>query len=239
MPHSIFLGSGIVQSRLKSFDVREGYVASAGDQRYRPSVSAIRYCLQYSIVELTLALFTLALFVNSSILIVAGSSFADAQHEADLFGIHRLLSDTIAPAAGIVFALALLLSGISAGIVCTMAGQMVSEGMLNWRLAPWLPRLVTRSVSIVPSIIIAAAVGKGGLNATLAATQVVLSAILPFVTAPLIYFTSRDRYMTVLDGAVGVSLKNHWAIATLGFLIWLIIAIMNVTLLVLIGLGKV
>ena len=248
MPHSIFLGSGVVQSRLRHFDVQEGLLGTTvapggdGDEKYRPSVQAIRHCLRYSIAELVLALFTFALFVNSSILIVAGSSlFGNVEAaEADLFGIHRLLSDTISPAAGTVFALALLLSGISAGIVCTMAGQMVSEGMLNWTLAPWLRRLITRSISIIPSIIIAAAVGKDGLNATLAATQVALSAILPFVTAPLIYFTSRNQYMTVRrDGAEDERMVNHLAVTALGFLIWLVIAIMNVALLVLVGLGEV
>ncbi|KAK9327747.1 NRAMP family [Lipomyces starkeyi] len=254
MPHSIFLGSGIVQSRLKRFDIDEGRVTSSipigsneKDERYRPSVAAIRNCLKYSIIELALSLFTFALFVNSSILIVAGTSlFANSEAgEADLFGIHKLLSDTISPVAGTIFALALLLSGISAGIVCTMAGQMVSEGMLNWSIAPWLRRLITRSISIIPSIIIAAAVGKEGLNATLTATQVVLSVILPFVTAPLIYFTCRNRYMTVETGTPadgpapeGVKMRNHWAVAVLAILIWLVIAVMNVALLVLVGMGK-
>ncbi|KAK9372337.1 natural resistance-associated macrophage protein-domain-containing protein [Lipomyces chichibuensis] len=254
MPHSIFLGSGIVQSRLKRFDIDEGFVTSSvpiggneKDEIYRPSVAAIRNCLKYSIVELSLSLFTFALFVNSAILIVAGSSlFANSDAgDADLFGIHKLLSDTISPVAGTIFALALLLSGISAGIVCTMAGQMVSEGMLNWSVAPWLRRLITRSISIIPSIIIAAAVGKEGLNATLTATQVVLSVILPFVTAPLIYFTCRNRYMTVETGtltdgtaAEGVKMRNHWTVAVLAILIWLVIAVMNVALLVLVGMGK-
>ncbi|KAK4089239.1 hypothetical protein Purlil1_6228 [Purpureocillium lilacinum] len=224
MPHSIFLGSGMVQSRLRHFDIQEGLHDATvtpggdGDENYRPSARAIRHCLRYSIAELALALFTFGLFVNSSILIIAGSSlFGNGEAaESDLFGIHRLLSDTISPAAGTVFGLALLLSGISAGIVCTMAGQMVSEGMLNWTLAPWLRRLITRSISIIPSIVIAAAVGKEGLNATLAATQVVLSAILPFVTAPLIYFTSRDQYMTVSgNGAEDQRMGNHWFVTAL------------------------
>src|SRR5262245_19089348 len=124
MPHSIFLGSGVVQSRLKKFDVDEGRVdssipigSSEGGERYGPSVAAIENCLKYSVVELALSLFTFALFVNSAILIVAGSSLYrnSEANEADLFGIHKLLSRTIAPVAGTIFALALLLSGISAG----------------------------------------------------------------------------------------------------------------------------
>lgn len=257
MPHSLFLGSGVVQSRLKDFDVTAGYVESTvplgstgGEVEYRPSIHAIRGCMKYSIIELALSLFTFALFVNSAILIVAGSSLYDVPggSNADLFGIHKLLSSSIAPAAGLIFALALLLSGISAGIVCTMAGQMVSEGMLKWSIKPWLRRLITRSISIIPSIIIAAAVGKDGLDKTLTASQVVLSVILPFVSAPLIWFTCFNRYMTVPaeqtsegDGNVEVEqvpMRNHLALSIVAGLVWLLIAVMNVALLVLVGLGK-
>ena len=168
---------------------------------------------------------------------------------ADLFGIHGLLSKTIAPTAGTIFALALLLSGTSAGIVCTIAGQMLSEGALNWTVAPWLRRLLTRSISITPSIIIAAAVGKDGLSAALNGTQVALSVVLPFVSAPLIYFTCRNKYMIVngpepaLDDELEqeverVEMRNHWSVSILAVLVWLVIAIMNVALLVLVGLGK-
>ncbi|KAF9883056.1 hypothetical protein FE257_004135 [Aspergillus nanangensis] len=257
MPHSMFLGSGVVQSRLKDFDVAEGYVdpsvcvgSAGGEVEYRPTIHAIRGCMKYSIIELTLSLFTFALFVNSAILIVAGASLygTTGADDADLWGIHQLLSNSIAPAAGLVFALALLLSGISAGIVCTMAGQMVSEGMLNWTIRPWLRRLITRSISIIPSIIIAAAVGKEGLNKTLTASQVVLSVILPFVTAPLVYFTCRNRYMTVSvdrtngeesEGPTGsIRMKNNLLTTGIAIIVWVIIAIMNVALLVLVGLGK-
>ncbi|KAF3389093.1 Manganese transporter pdt1 [Penicillium rolfsii] len=257
MPHSLFLGSGVVQSRLKDFDVTAGYVESTvplgsngGQVEYRPTLHAIRGCMKYSIIELALSLFTFALFVNSAILIVAGASLYDVPggSDADLFGIHDLLSTSISPAAGLVFALALLLSGISAGIVCTMAGQMVSEGMLNWSIQPWLRRLITRCISIIPSIIIAAAVGKEGLDKTLTASQVCLSVILPFVSAPLIWFTCFSKYMTVPteqtvegEGDVRVeqvSMRNHWFTSLVAGLVWLLIAVMNVALLVLVGLGK-
>ena len=257
MPHSLFLGSGVVQSRLKEFDVTAGYVESTvplgsngGEVEYRPTIHAIRGCMKYSIIELSLSLFTFALFVNSAILIVAGASLYDVPGgaSADLFGIHKLLSSSISPAAGLIFALALLLSGISAGIVCTMAGQMVSEGMLNWSIRPWLRRVITRSISIIPSIIIAAAVGKDGLDTTLNASQVVLSVILPFVSAPLIWFTCFNRYMSVPveqssgdDGeteVVQVSMRNNFFTSIIAVLVWLLIVIMNVALLVLIGMGK-
>ncbi|KAJ5923551.1 hypothetical protein N7454_008796 [Penicillium verhagenii] len=256
MPHSLFLGSGVVQSRLKDFDVSAGYVettvpvgSTGGEVEYRPTIHAIRSCMKYSIIELSLALFTFALFVNSAILIVAGASLSDlpGSSSANLFGIHELLSSSISPAAGLVFALALLLSGISAGIVCTMAGQMVSEGMLNWSIQPWLRRVITRSISIIPSIIVAAAVGKEGLDKTLNASQVVLSVILPFVSAPLIWFTCFNRYMSVPIEQSGdsdseevevVPMRNSLITSIIAGLVWLLIVIMNVALIVLTAMGK-
>lgn len=215
MPHSLYLGSGIVQARLRDFDDHRNEEREAAnlpvqnssslsidsDEKYRPSLPAIKSCLKYSIIELAVSLFTFALFVNSAILIVAGSSLshlpADEIDNADLFSIHDLLSKSLAPAAGTIFALALLLSGTSAGIVCTIAGQMVSEGQLNWTVKPWVRLLVTRSISITPSIIIAGAIGRQGLSTALEASQVCLSIILPFVSAPLIYFTCRASIMSV------------------------------------------
>ena len=119
---------------------------------YRPTKAAINYALKYSIVELAITLFTFALFVNSAILIVAGSTLygSDEAVDADLYTIHHLLSKTLAPVAGTIFMLALLLSGQSAGIVCTIAGQIVSEGHLNWTMTPWKRRIVTRAISIIP-----------------------------------------------------------------------------------------
>ena len=259
MPHSLYLGSGIVQSRLREFDTVTGNLIQLDsidfddEPKYRPSIAAIRSCLNYSVMEIAVSLFTFALFVNSAILIVAGASLYSTPDaaEADLFGIHDLLSETLAPAAGTIFALALLLSGTSAGIICTISGQMLSEGALNWTIAPWMRRLVTRSISIVPSIIIAGAVGREGLSKALNGTQVALSVILPFVSAPLIYFTCRNKYMTVTclsesDGEnmsaderqQGVKMRNHWVTATFAVLIWLVIAIMNVALLVIVGLDN-
>lgn len=223
MPHSLYLGSGIVQNRLRDFDNQRKANASTSDPaadnrltsesrssvdshasseeeiKYRPSLAAIKSCLNYSIAELAISLFTFALFINSAILIVAGAALSnnDDAQDADLFSIHDLLSKTLAPAAGTMFALALLLSGTSAGIVCTIAGQMVSEGQLNWTMKPWMRRLITRSISITPSIIIAGAVGRDGLSTALEASQVALSIILPFVSAPLLWFTCRSGIMSV------------------------------------------
>ncbi|CZS97298.1 probable manganese transport protein [Rhynchosporium graminicola] len=265
MPHSLYLGSGIVQARLQEYDIDNEIVPasirsdSVNKVQYFPSLPAINFCLKYSIIELAVSLFTFALFVNSAILITAGASlYGTNAEDADLFGIHRLLSDSIAPVAGTIFALALLLSGISAGIVCTIAGQMVSEGALNWTIAPWMRRLITRSISITPSIIIAGAVGKEGLSAALNGSQVALSVVLPFVSAPLIYFTCRNKFMTVRtettaedvdddegDNTVprpspqpnGVKMRNNWITSTIAVTIWIIITVMNVANLVLLGKG--
>lgn len=216
MPHSLFLGSGIVQSRLKEYDTQQGLLppepASAASSTrdgkeeekryYVPSLAAIRHSLKYSYAEVGISLFTFALFVNSAILIVAGASLYNNPDalDADIFGIHDLLSQSISPAAGTIFALALLFSGVSAGIVCTISGQMICEGALKWKMKPWLRRLVTRSISITPSIIIAGATGRDKLNAALNGSQVALSVVLPFVTAPLIWFTCFDKYMTAQPG---------------------------------------
>ncbi|KAF5714029.1 manganese transporter [Fusarium globosum] len=275
MPHSLYLGSGIVQPRLRDYDERSALLPrqvtsepsvidnSIDKGYYVPSEKAIKHSLKLSILDLSISLFTFALFVNSAILIVAGASLYNNPNarDADIFGIHKLLSESISPAAGTIFALALLLSGVSAGIVCTIAGQMVSEGALNWNVKPWLRRLITRSISITPSIIIAGAVGREGLNAALNGSQVALSIILPFVTAPLIYFTCRDKYMTIQTGSArwrtgdmddetdadgiledgdrvrgqGVKMTNSWFTMILAILIWLFMAIMNVANLVFLG----
>ncbi|KAI0839826.1 natural resistance-associated macrophage protein [Hypoxylon sp. FL0890] len=216
MPHSLYLGSGIVQSRLRDYDTKRGLLppeppsansstqdGKTGEKTYYiPSLKAIRHSLKYSYAEVTISLFTFALFVNSAILIVAGASLYNNPDalEADIFGIHDLLSQSISPAAGTIFALALLFSGVSAGIVCTIAGQMICEGALKWRMKPWLRRLVTRSISITPSIIIAGAAGREKLNAALNGSQVALSIVLPIVSAPLIWFTCFNKYMTAQPG---------------------------------------
>jgi metal iron transporter len=276
MPHSLYLGSGIVQPRLIEYDEKNGHriPASLAKQTshpteekpfYQPSLAAINHCMKYSIIELAISLSTFALFVNSAILIVAGASLygngiEDAQ-DPSLFSIYDLLVSSIGPAAGTLFVLALLLSGMSAGIVCTIAGQMVSEGALNWTISPWLRRLITRSIAITPSIIIASAVGKEGLDAALNGSQVALSVALPFISAPLIYFTARNKYMivnnnrkaaiaedNVNDGELerllgaeqpvdeGTKMRNHWAVTAFAVLLWLVVAVMSVANLVILGL---
>ncbi|MCP8719216.1 MAG: Nramp family divalent metal transporter [Asgard group archaeon] len=290
MIHSLFLGSGLVQPRLREYDVKHGYVrldeivekepesssrgvveetsvapvstknekennvkVSTYEQeaayfytQYKPSYLAINYCFKYSIAELAITLFTLALFVNAAILIVAGATLYGTEEaiDADLYTIHDLLSRTLAPAVGTIFMVALLASGQSAGIVCTIAGQMVSEGHINWTLRPWLRRLVTRGISIVPCLFISVFIGRNGLGIALNISQVIISILLPPLTAPLIYFTSRNKYMKVelgeedaADGEIEVDettgkryrvMTNNWATTIIAVVIWIFVSVLNV-----------
>lgn len=211
MPHSLYLGSGIVQPRIRAYDQKHGHYplpsdASDGDvdslvekMKYRPSLAAIRNTMAMCIADVTISLATAALFVNSAILIVASSalSHTPGAADADLFSIHDLLSTSIGAAAGTVFALALLLSGQSSGIVVTLAGQMVCEGHLDWSLRPWIRRVFTRAIAVAPCVAVAAALGRDGISRALNASQVTLSILLPFLIAPLVWFTCWGKGMRV------------------------------------------
>ena len=126
---------------------------------------------------------------------------------------------------------------------------MVCEGAMQWRVAPWKRRLATRSISIVPSIIVAAAAGKQGLARALNGSNVVLSVCLVFVVAPLVWYTSGGKYMRVMvrdqdggeeEGEGGwVSLANGWVMRAFAGGVWLLVTVMNVAMWVLMGLGKV
>ena len=212
MPHSLYLGSSIVKPRLLDYDVRNGNVdkdlleeiEDGYYDNYRPSITAIDWCMKISIIELSFSLLTFAMFVNAAILVVAGATIhgTDMADDADLYSIHDTLSKILSAGAGTVFMLALLFSGQSAGIICTIAGQIVSEGYLNWTIKPWMRRLITRMVAIVPCLVVAGAVGRKGLNQTLNASQVALSILLPFLVAPLVYFTCKQSVMTIPPASV-------------------------------------
>ncbi|EDO16368.1 hypothetical protein Kpol_1051p17 [Vanderwaltozyma polyspora DSM 70294] len=206
MPHSLYLGSGVVQPRLRDYDIKKGnYMPDETDiennhDDYKPSLEAIDDTMHFTIAELLVSLFTVALFVNCSILIVSGATLYGTSQdadEADLFSIYNLLCTTLSKSAGTIFVLALLFSGQSAGIVCTLSGQMVSEGFLNWNIPPALRRSATRAVAITPCIILVLVAGRNGLSGALNASQVLLSLLLPFVSAPLLYFTSQSKFMSV------------------------------------------
>jgi len=263
MPHTLYLGSGIVQARLRDFDVKNSHyheeTSSEGSTYtfYRPSVNAIKSCMKYSMWELVIVLFVSSLFVNSAIIVIAADSLSEAAADADLFGMYDLFKSSISQSAATLFALALLFSGTSAGIVATMAGQLVAEGAINWHLNPFVRRLLTRCIAIIPGLIIAAAVGRPGLSAALNVTNVILSVVLIFTIAPLVWYTSFKKYMTVHteerdDGPVtsiadggdqrragGKSFANGWFMSGLSFFIWFVVAAMNVTLWVLFGMGVV
>ncbi|SCU96148.1 LAME_0F15082g1_1 [Lachancea meyersii CBS 8951] len=278
MPHSLFLGSALVQPRLLEYDEQNGNysklasvevasVSSSSEklsedenldkayQNYKPSMSAINYALKYSISELAITLFTFALFVNSSILIISGATLYGSPEAAgaDLYTIYHLLSNNLAPVVGTIFMLALLLSGQSAGIVCTIAGQIVSEGHINWKLKPWKRRIATRMISIIPCLAISLSVGRSALSQTLNASQVVLSLLLPFLTAPLIYFTCKKSVMKVEklgnsgarpssqpdieSGDTNIDMSNNWITSIVAVLIWLFISVLNVYAIVQLGLS--
>lgn len=199
MPHSLYLGSNIVKPRLKEFDnAKRDPISSSGT--YRPSFSAIKYCLDYSYIEMILSLCVIAIFINSSILIVSAAALfgKEGAADADLITIYDLLCQFISTQAGFIFALAMFFSSIAAGIICTMSGMMIAEGSINWTLSPFLRRLITRSISILPCLLMAVFSGREGIAVILNLSQVVLSLLLPFVTAPLLYFTSNKKIMSVV-----------------------------------------
>jgi metal iron transporter len=267
MPHTLYLGSGLVQARMRDFDIKNSSYHEAmtnstasAIKLYRPSLSAIKSCMNYSIAELCVTLFFVAVFINSAILIVAASSLSEAAQDADLFGMYHLFVTSISQASGTMFALALLFSGISAGIVATMAGQLVCEGAMNWRMKPIYRRLLTRCIAIIPGIIVAAADGRSGLANALNGCNVVLSVALIFLTFPLIWYTSFKKYMMVqlevgassvtlegegdrdverVNGNVNpmVCLANNIPTTAGAWIVWLIISSMNIATLVFLGMG--
>jgi manganese transport protein len=180
MPHNLYLHSAIVQTR--SVD--------AGP-------SATREAIRYATVDSTVALF-LAFFVNAAILIVSAATFHNSGHRdvADINDAYRLLSPVLGtPAAGVLFALALLASGQNSTITGTLAGQIVMEGFLDIRLPPWLRRLITRLLAIVPAVIVTALSGERGVGSLLILSQVILSLQLSFAVVPLVLFTSQKGKM--------------------------------------------
>lgn len=232
MPHSLYLGSGVVQARMKSFDAKLGHYVPPENKKntnlfffqnnnddnveseleieeetnqYKPSIEAINETMTFTVTELVISLIFVALFVNAAILIVAGSALSQpldddgdgALETADLFTLHQLLTTHLSKAAGAVFAFALLFSGLCGGTVVTIAGQMIMEGHAKVSMPPGLKRILTRTIAIIPCILVVLTSGREGLSAVLNASQVVLSFMLPFVSAPLIYFTSSRHIMKV------------------------------------------
>jgi metal iron transporter len=182
MPHALFLGSHVALPRVREFDRQyhpERIIeneATGEEKEWQPSLAAIRSTLSWSITEIVISLSTFATFVNAAILIVAGTALygntnviADG---GDLFAVHALLSSSLTPAAGTIFALALLFSGQSSSIIATIVGQIICEGFINWKLRPIVRRSITRLIALIPCIVVASAIGKEGLSMALNISQV-------------------------------------------------------------------
>jgi len=178
MPHNLYLHSSIVQTR-----------------RYVDTVASKAEAIRFATIDSSVALMS-ALFINAAILIVSAAVFHGTRYEfvADIGDAYKLLSPLLGTtAAGVLFAVALLCSGQNATLTGTLAGQIVMEGFVNIRLRPWLRRLITRLVAIVPAVIVVALYGERGTGALLVLSQVILSLQLSFAVFPLVQFTS-DRH---------------------------------------------
>jgi manganese transport protein len=199
MPHNLYLHSSIVQSR-----------------RYKRTPEGKREAVHMANVDSALAL-TLALFVNAAILIVAAAVFHRSGHfeVAAIEDAYKLLSPLVgATFASTLFAIALLASGQNSSITGTLAGQVVMEGFIHLKVAPWLRRLITRSIAIIPTIIVVAVNGERGTEKLLLLSQVILSLQLSFAVVPLVLFTSDRKKMGEFVNAPwlkGVS----WCVAAL------------------------
>jgi manganese transport protein len=208
MPHNLYLHSSIVQTR-----------------KYGDSEEARRSAIRYATVDSTVALSS-ALFINAAILIVAAATFHGTGYEdvANIEDAYKLLAPLLGTSmAGTLFALALLFSGQNATITGTLAGQIVMEGFVNIRLRPWLRRLITRLIAIIPAVIVIAIYGEQGTGSLLILSQVILSLQLPFAVFPLVRFTADRSKMGRLAAPVWMQ-ALAWPVAVViaGLNVWLL-----------------
>ncbi|MBN9471832.1 MAG: Nramp family divalent metal transporter [Bosea sp.] len=209
MPHNLYLHSGIVQTRA-----------------YGKSLLERRQALKYATIDSTVALM-FALTINASILILAAATFHRTGQTAvaELGDAHKLLGPLLGLAiAPTLFGIALLCCGINSTVTATLAGQIVMEGFLKIRLPPWLRRLITRGIAIIPAAAVTIWYGDSGTAQLLILTQVVLSLQLSFAVFPLVMFTADRTKM-------GELVAPLWLVA-FAVLIALVIAALNVKLLV-------
>jgi len=216
MPHNLYLHSSVVQTR--KFEQNSAGKAEA---------------IKFATLDTVVALMS-ALFINGAILIVAAAVFhARGQNDvAEIQHAYKLLSPMLGvPIASVVFALALLASGQNSTLTGTLAGQIVMEGFLQFRMRPALRRLITRLIAIVPAVIVTAVSGESGTARLLIFSQVVLSVQLSFAVFPLILFTSDRRKM-------GEFASPRW-LKTLAWMTAILIAALNAKLLLdILGLTK-
>ena len=208
MPHNLYLHSSIVQTRM-----------------YGDSDESRRSAIRFATLDSTVALSS-ALFINASILIVAAATFHGTayEHVADLGDAYHMLAPLLGTSlASTMFALALLFSGQNATITGTLAGQIVMEGFLSIRLRPWLRRLITRLVAIVPAVMVLAIYGESGTGPLLILSQVILSLQLSFAVFPLVMFTADRTKMGALT--------TPWWMRALAWPVAVVIAALNCWLL--------
>ena len=208
MPHNLYLHSSIVQTR-----------------KYLDDLPSRREAVGYSVLDSTVALM-FALFLNGAILVMAAATFHGTSYEdvADIGDAYKLLEPLLKTGlASTLFAVALLFAGQNATLTGTLAGQIVMEGFLNIRLRPWLRRLITRLVAIIPALITVILYGERGTGQLIVLSQVILSLQLPFAVFPLVMFTG-DR------GKMGELVAPVWMRA-LAWPVAVVIALLNAWLL--------
>ena len=212
MPHNLYLHSGIVQTR------------AFGD-----SVKEKREALTFSTIDSTLAL-TFALTINASLLVLAAAVFYPHNQVVTDIGqashlLTPLLGSSLAP---ILFGVALICCGLNSTVTATMAGQIVMEGFIQFRIAAWARRLITRGIAIIPAIIVIYWFGSAQAGKLLVFSQVVLSFQLPFAVVPLVLFTASrqklgdlvaPRWLTAIAAVVatliiGLNVKLIYDFAT-------------------------
>ena len=208
MPHNLYLHSSIVQTR-----------------KYRDTVEGKREAIRFSTIDSSVALM-FALFINAAILVMAAAAFHGSGHEAvaDIGDAYQLLSPLLGTKmASILFAVALLCSGQNATLTGTLAGQIVMEGFINIRLRPWLRRLITRLIAIVPAVIVVALYGERGTGQLLILSQVILSLQLSFAVIPLVIFTNDPHKMGPF--------ASPWWVKAVAWPVAIVIAALNAYLL--------
>ena len=214
MPHNLYLHSGIVQTRAFGLDL--------------PSK---REALRLATWDSTIALM-FALTINASILILAAAAFYTVGQNdvAEIDKAHLLLEPLLGSSlAPVLFGVALLCAGLNSTVTATMAGQIVMEGFINLRIAPWARRLITRGLAIIPAIFVILLYGSGGVGELLILSQVVLSFQLPFAIVPFVMFTASRAKM-------GELVAPRW-LTGLCWLIAALIIVLNVNLLSTVLLG--
>ena len=209
MPHNLYLHSSIVQTR-----------------DYPRTPAGKKSAITFATIDSTVALL-FAFFINAAILIMAAAAFHRSGHHevAGLYDAHELLSPVLGTTlASVLFAVALLASGQNSTLTGTLAGQIVMEGFLDIKLKPWLRRLITRLIAVVPAFFVALFAGEGGSTQLLVLSQVILSMQLGFAVVPLVLFTGSRAKMGSFANRPVLQVAA-WAIAAIiialnGYLLW-------------------